>query len=332
VTVNNLTDAVTIGYGDGGVSLANLFLHHAGPIGTDNLQMLGTVLGALHTDLDDGLHVNSTGGATGAIISVSDVNSNVVVTGDTFLQFGTTVPGAYKFDGGIIDASTDTGGVFTAFAAGTHNTFIGGSFRDIVFLLGNSGDLVNFANGGADVVQFEVANQDSSQTLQSFGMGTNNTYQHVINWSTSTPDIINIAIPFANLTNPALDYTDTANAVLAGDATFIRDFHVGDIIDLSGSTINFLKADSAVNGTGLDAQDGFAASIGAGTITVSGFVHSVLFTYFDSAHDQMVLGAVGVPVNTIDSGDPFNVIGTIGMSQTDYNNFTAANLHFVAPL
>jgi hypothetical protein len=335
VTVNNLVDAVTIEYGDGGVNLDNLTLHHAGPIGTDNLTMFDATMVELHTDLDQGLHVNSTDGPN-TIIDVSNVNSNVVVTGDTPLNFGTSVPGAYKFDGGIIDASTDTGGVATTFAAGTHNTFIGGSGIDLVRLLGNSGDLVNFANGEDDRVQFEQANQDATQTLQSFGVGTNNTYQHVINWSTSN-DTINIAIPFGGLNNPPLDYTDNVpvTGVAPGDATLLRDYTNGDLIDLSLTHINFIKTDTAVNGTGLTAQQGFAESIGAGTITVNALIHEVVWSYYDSAHSQMVLGAVDsqfATPGTIRSADHFDVIGTIGMSQTDYNNFTASNLHFVAPL
>ena len=323
VTVNDLTDGVTIQYG--GVQLGNLFLHHVGVIGTDHLQMLGASMTALHTDIDVGLTVDSIGN-TNSILDVSDVKSNVVVTGNTLLTFG-TVAGPYSFATGIIDASTDTGGVSTVFAGGDSLTFLGGFGNDFVRLNGNAGDLVNFQNGGNDTVQFEQANS----SIQQLG---NNNYQHVINWSN---DIINLDAPFSSgLTSPPLDYTDTGNQVNGGDATNIDVYDAGSIINLSGSHINFIKAADAVAAPGTtNSQQGFAASIGAGSIVTNNGTNSVVWSYFDSTHNQMVLGAVDVPtggggsVGVITATDKFDVIATIGMSQADYNAFTVANLHFV---
>jgi hypothetical protein len=123
-------------------------------IGTDHLQMSGALLGQLHTDLDDGLAVDSIGGVANLIITVGDVNSNVVVTGNQFLEFGDDGAGqAYAFAGGVIDASTDTGGVLAFLAAGgTAQTFIGGSGNDTGVFLGNANDTVNLAGGGDDKV------------------------------------------------------------------------------------------------------------------------------------------------------------------------------------
>jgi hypothetical protein len=328
VVVNKLVDAVTIEYS--GTKLDNLTLHHVGVIGTDNVLLQGGVtLNALHTELDIGLNLTSNGPGGNTIHDVSDVNSNVVVTGNSFLLLGDT--GAYQFAGvgaGIIDAHNDTGGVEVFLAAGTTSqTFLGGSGNDTVIFNGFNHDAANFANGGNDTAQFEQANQDSTQAL-----GANN-YQHVSNWTTSL-DAVNIDVPLLNLTSSPLDYTDTGAAVGGGDATHLRDYVAGDLINLSATHINFIKADTFVGG-GTDAQGGFAASIGAGNIVTNAGTNSVLWAYYDAGHGQMVLGAVDVPfggggsIGNIQPTDHFDVIGTIGMSVADYQAFNATNLHFV---
>jgi hypothetical protein len=144
----------------------------------------------------------------------------------------------------------------------------------------------------------------------------------VLNWG--DPDIVQIVIPFTGIISTPLDQTNGV-AVAAGDATNIRDYTTGSIVDLSASPFNFIKVDTAVNGTGLTAQTGFNASLGAGSIHLGAGTNSVLWAYFDSAHTQMVLGTISAPAN-------FDVIATVGMSQAQYNAFDASHLQFISSI
>src|SRR5262249_5612237 len=144
----------------------------------------------LHTF--DPLNLISRGNASLNLIGdVLDVNGNVQITGGTLLQFGTE--GAqYAFDGGIIDATGDTGGVTTFLSPAGTQQFFGGTGNDFVGMEDNNGhDLADLSTGGADIVKFFQVNQNSGEALG------NNDYNRVVGFSTD--DQIQINLPLLNL-------------------------------------------------------------------------------------------------------------------------------------
>jgi hypothetical protein len=326
VTVNNLTDAQTVLFtGDDG----NLFLHHAGLFGTDHLTMAGgfigkTPLNSLHTDMGFGLVVQSSTGSN-VIASVSDVNTDVTITGGGGLQFGNNTSFPYSFANGTIDASTDTGGVSTFLADdGLTQIFKGGTGNDTVNFLGNAFDKADFSTGGTDTAVFYQATNNSSFLI------TNPNYLQVTGFTAN--DGVSIHIPFAGLSGVGVLETTQDGTVNSGDAVNPFSYKSGFSVDATGAAFNFIDITTSVNtGGATTVQQAWANAIGGGSITVITGTDNVLAAFYDVTNSQAVFVAVNAADNvatTITGNDHVDVVGMIHESQADFLA-TAGNVHFV---
>jgi hypothetical protein len=327
VTITNLTNNDTVVFSGSQLGIINdgLELHHTlANGGIYNLVMAQNDIGGT-LDLNDLellnpgllLNIESIGNADLNDIDTADwIDANVNITGDTDLDLGAQ-NFAYDFLNGLIDASLFTGNLTTFLEDDT--TAIGGSGDDTIWFMNDHDTLANIAAGGADTVVFTEANNNENQQL------SNNDYNHVTGWSDD--DVVAIDIPFDNLSNPPLDETD-GTPVGSGDASNILLYTTGADIDADTSDFNFILVTTPVATAGNNAEEGFDDAMGGGSIDVNN-VDSILLGYYDLQNSQMVIVAVDSPGNVVNAGDNVDVVGTIAMSQADFNAFDNSNLAFV---
>jgi hypothetical protein len=313
VTVNNLTDAQTVLFtGDQG----NLVLHHAGLFGTDHLTMstgsLGTTtLNSLSTDPEFGLALQSNAGLFGVnvINHVSNVNTDVTMTGAGNLIFGSTgVGGAYTFNNGILDATQTSGNVAVFLADdGRQQTFESGSGNDTVNFLAPNFDKADFKGGGNDTAVFYQGNGDSSELI------TNQGYLQVFNANANDSVAMTISGGFI------LDTTQDGT-VAAGNPTnpFL---YAGGNVSATGGAFNFVELTTGVNTGSVSVQTAWNSAMGGGTIGVISGTGPVLAAFYDLTHSQAVFVAVlanqGNPA-LIEGGDGVAVVGMIHETQADF--------------
>jgi hypothetical protein len=340
VSVSNLTNAKSVDYTASNVS--DLILAHTagGFANVVNLTMDGGVtLNQLTVAAAPGLvavNIDSTGG-NNVITDVSTVRVNVAITGDTHLTFGSQ-GGPYSFVGGIIDATTDTGGVQTWLAnlggpTSPAQTFRGGPGNDTVHVLNFGHDLIDISTGGNDIVDFHATFPNGGGGLNQPNNALN--YNSVVGFTAN--DTINITNTAATdniaFTNDGVVPTGVAGGV----ASSILLYTTGSLVNAAGLADNWIKVVTPISGAGDTATTGFFSAMGAGgTIDVSA-AHFYLMSFYDLT-DQL---AAFVTVNSAAGGSPVqitqadatnagvHVVGLIHMSQADYAALTTANLHFV---
>ncbi len=265
------------------------------------------------TDL---LNIDSVGGGFNRIFDVSEVDADVIITGNTRMVFGSaTVAQAYDLDNGTVDVRST--GNDDVFVAGGNQTLIDGAGNDLFALFLNGGandDLVLLAAGNNIVRLFNDDGADGAQGDLHEIRGFNVTGEG--------RDEIQVA-----LGNFSFDSTNGAT-VTAGDVV-IRDYTVGDIVDLDTSNVTFIRFVTQVNGNGLDAEQIFELAIGSGTIDVSDDPGEYLAAVYDSGAGEMVLFKIDEVGGLISSADDVDGIARIEMSYADYLALTGDNLSFV---
>ena len=341
VQVSDITNLQTVEYS--GTNLNNLTLAHAIPLGIEsviNFEMDGAGPGALtltRLTVATGLvavNIDSIGAASDNVISNNaHIDDNVAITGGTHLTFGGPGNG-YSFipalpNGGVIDASADTGGV-TAWLGnvglntGTNvaQTFIGGTGADNAQVLNIGGDVIDFTHGGADTITFRSANTASGHPMAD----TAHFYNQVLAFvaANDTLAIHNSAgLPGGQLFNT----NSNVNVVNAGDAANIFHFDTGDLgANATTDAFNYIKIDTDISAGGATVQAAFAQAMGVlGTINVIG-AHSHLLSFYDTSNSEAAFVSVSSGP-TITAASHVNVIGLIHESAADYAVTTP---HFVA--
>lgn len=383
VSVTNLTNADNVTYS--GFDLNDLTLAHVNPVGINDIIDF-TMAGVFGTDFFDvthtldALHVaaavervdlHSEGDAAlNQILSVSDVNTDILTDGPVDLQLGSlgralvdgttpvgTVPffsdsNAYDFAGGTIDSSAATGDVevflagldFGSFnlnyanpptqaATSTSQTFIGGEGDDTVHFLGFQNDVADFSVGGSDTAVFQIARYDALSALNS------GVYNHIIGFTAqggpAEIDHINLynTTWFGDGPNQGqMQFTNSDTVVTAGSAVNI--LHVtqnNGTIDATTAAFNFIKFDTPVGTAGLNANQGFQAAIGSATIDIDNAGNGAEYLLaYYDTQNQQMVLGTVFGDDVINSTFGLDVIATVGMSLAEYQAFGAQNLAFVA--
>lgn len=339
VTVTELTnqDTVTFTAGGDGTGINNLTLEHAGGVGIINFVMSQTSVGGTLTvgevhipTATTLLNLASEGNADlNWITDASDVTGNVQITGDVDLFFVDPADfnfKAYDQDNGVIDASAFTGHLSIAVGDGSQQVF-GGTNDDFIETFSNVGvDIIHLEAGGADAVQFENPFNGDNVDL---GGAVALTEAHRITGFDVANDVVQI-----DVTNAGWSLVDTLGAPLteADNPIDIAVFQTNQVTNVGiFFPYEMVKLTSPVNTAGLDAEQGFTVGVGVGgSFDTSGIGgNDLLWAYYDNTHEQMVLGFVNGVGGDVTSADDYDVIALIGMSQADYNAFSAANLHIV---
>ena len=99
--------------------------------------------------------------------------------------------------------------------------------------------------------------------------------------------------------------------------------------DLSTTHANYINFTAQQSFAGDTAVGAFTAAMGAAEITVHG-AGDYIFSLYDTATSEAVLGIVQTAGTTIVAADPIAVIGLIHMSSADYTAGLASHTHFVA--
>jgi fibronectin-binding autotransporter adhesin len=327
VVVNNLTDAQTVLFtGDQG----NLFLHHAGLFGTDHLTMSAgfigtTTLNTLHTDMEFGLTLQISSGplAFNVINGVSDVNTDVKMTGGGNLTFGSE-GNAYDFNNGVLDATATSGNV-TVFLSndGQKQTFESGSGNDTVNFLDFHQDQADFKGGGNDTANFFQVNNG--------GFNVDDTVNYLQVFNANANDNVTIDVD-GGFFPPGFFNTTQAGAVAAGNATntFV---YAGGNVSATGAAFNFVELTTGVNtGSGVTADSAWTSAMGGGTIAVTSGTGFVVAAFYDLTHSQAVFVAVAANQNNpaaIEGTDGVDVVGMIHETQADFLASAGNHVAFV---
>jgi hypothetical protein len=340
VTVSDITNAQTVEFsGTGGF----VTLNHAAPVvATDviNIEMDGTGPGPVTIDqltVAAGLtsvNISSIGSASDNVISdISLVANNINISGGTHLTLGSdTSATGYQVVDGVINAGTDTGGVHVSLGnvggAATGlvpvQTFTAGTGTNIANVFSGNSVLIDFSKGGTDTVEFSGGTETGNFPIANVAPLI--AYNQVVGFTNANSNVhINTAfIPTA--------YTDTGLAVVGGDPTAASNF-TGVSQVLTGQHINFIDFANPANFAGDTPQAAFNTAIGANTIAVAATATPYLFSLYDTATSQAILGTVTETGGTIATGDTVNVVGLLHMSAADYtaaNGATfASHVHFV---
>jgi hypothetical protein len=344
VTVSDITNAQTVEFsGTGGV----VSLEHTAPTPTSviNLEMNGVgpadliltqlVVGA---DLPTpqallSLNIDSTGSAgDNDITNAATIGASINITGATHLTLGSD-GSPYTFAAGTIDATAATGGVaaFLAPTPLTAQTFDMGTGTNVATVIGpatgSGGGVIDFAGGGTDTVEFH-AFQDTDSLLNDNVAGGHN-YNNVLNFTNANGTVNLSTGSFA----VGLSFTDNVGSpVPAGAATTAANFS-GVNEDLSTTHANYINFTQQQSFAGDTAVTAFNAAMGGAAITVSNpgaLTQDYIFSLYDTATSEAVLGIVQTTTTTIAAGDPIAVIGLIHMSSADYTAGLANHTHFVA--
>lgn len=293
--------------------------------------VVGQLLAGEGTDL---FTITSVGGGTNEFTDVGDIDGNVILKGDTNLNFGSDgESNAYDENGGQIDATNLTGNDQIWVDDG-RQTVLDGAGDDFIGTWDNdnSADLIKLA-AGANTVRFHDFNNDFNggnlggvprdlHEVTGFNVG-----------SGAEADRLQVSLNSGGLGFDDIEDTDNHN-VVAGTFANIRSVEVGDVINLQDSHINFLKFTTAA--TGGNVEDLFDTVLGAGVIDVANGTDWVMASAYDTAfvnadgsHGAMVVFAIDAG-NQITSGDNCVGLTTVGMSYTDYLAFESGNFQFVA--
>jgi hypothetical protein len=290
------------------------------------------------------LTIDSIGDAPhNVIFNLDQIATDIEATGTTDLSLGGILfddPGtiadfdvdegaAYAISGGTINASALDADLYVAIEGNFGDpgvTVFGGlgdNFVDVFDQDESPHRIVLTEDSGNDIVKFHDETFDAGFTL-----GDGN-YTTVENFG-QADDIIGIdANDFGVETTQGI-------VVAEGDDPLIFDYANGTVADATTDAFNFIKATDPVSVGGGTAQFGFDAVFGAlGSILVTPGTVNVLFAYYDSTNQEMVLGTAdegfaGFIGSSTTIGSDFDVIAEVQMSLTDYNNFNADNLLFLA--
>ena len=342
VTVSNITNAQTVEFsGTGGF----VTLDHAAPVATDVIQieMDGTGPGPVTVDqltVAAGIasvNISSIGSASDNVIfDISPLANNINISGGTHLTLGSdTAATGYQVLNGVINAGTDTGGVHVSlgavgFGGGTFaaQTFTAGTGTNEANVFNNISDVIDFSKGGTDTVQFSGGTEVGAFSIANNLPLLSFIYNQVVGFTNANGNV--------NINTAAIptSYTDTGLAVVGGDPTAVSNFTgASQVLTGPGQHFNFIDFATPANFAGDTPQSAFNAAIGANTIGVAAAANPFLFSLYDTATSQAILGTVTETGGTIATGDAVNVVGLLHMSQTDYTAnggaTFASHVHFV---
>ena len=271
---------------------------------------------------DPAIHLNS-------IFDASNINAGVVaVTGDTDLLMGNSMANAFDQNNAVSTLSDFTGNAEIRVNEGLQTINDGaGDDLFVVYRTGNAGldrKIVNLSeDGGADEVSFSDA----------FGGGGRLQQNHLVNGFDIAADQVmlnlNGATTLFNQVNPA-EATD--GTVITNQEVVIREVEQGELANLSGSNVNFLKFVAPAITVGLagtvDAL--FDAAIGAGALAIAAGDGAIFGAAYDSVVEAMVMFQVTNANDdaAINSTDTAEGIAVISMSYDDFLAFDASNLYF----
>lgn len=307
---------------------------------------------AFNLELNDGVVVNNLNVGTGSdllnlvslgdsgdlnqITNASNINAGVVdITGDTNLLVGTSLANGFDQDNAVINAVDFDANLWFWAADGnqTINDGAGDDFYVLSFTGTANSDVLNLSEG-SDTVWIRNANTDGNGGGLSDG-----SVHHVNGFSTSGDgaDVLAVWLSGAGITT--LDdasgspvsggIIDADWNISGGDDAIIRNVEVGDILNLSGTGVNFLKFTTGVTGA-TDIEDLFDSAIGGGSIVTGVGGSNMLASAYDLDAEQAVFFVIDGPGATITAGDDIDGLVTMSMSYDDYLAFDASNVAFVA--
>lgn len=263
------------------------------------------------------------------------VDGNVVLQGSTNLHFGSVGEGnAYDQNGGEINASNLTGNDEIWIDDG-HQTVLDGAGNDFIGTYDNGGssDLIQLA-AGTDTVRFYRFNTSGD------GGDLDSTPQRELHEVTgfvagTGGDEFQVSVSQLDLNRT--DGSDINPGPGEIGAT-IRDVQVGDLINLAGSAVSFIKFTTASTAANVD--DLFENVLGDGVIGVDFATDWVMAGAYDTEHvnadgteGAMVLFAIDADDGfggSITSSDDVAGMAVVGMTYEQYLGFNPSNFNFVA--
>lgn len=318
-TVTNISNTDKVIYS--GVNLNDLSLLQDADDILDqiNLELVGGVV--IGNELDVGIDVEalfltSTGPGTNVITDASEIDTSISVSGDGNIVIGGAGGDSYDFGGGIVNASALTGDLTITLGAGDQ-TVTGGSGDDTILNIGPD-DQIGLSAGGSDTVNFtQITNGGGS------ALNLNNDFAKIFGFEVAN-DTAQVDISALALTEGNGSPADAADGVV------VQDVAANGLFNITTTDVNFLKFGSVA--AAADAQTGFNAAIGGGSVTYTDTAGSDFFlaSFYDVANGQAVLFTVDGGGGVVNTGDDVEVVGLIQMSAADYANFGADGLTLVA--
>ena len=231
---------------------------------------------------------------------------------------------------------------------GNADTVVGSTAADILNGGGGNDNISNLAAGGGGVAAADVINGDAGfDTIALRGDaapgGALNTQitqaARIVGFTRGTTaangDILALDATLADYNATAAiagGGMNTTVAAAAAGATVIQTVAQNAAAAAVAAGADLIKLGTGVATAGLSTQAAFNLAIGTGTVTGLGAQDAIFAMFYDTTNAAAIIGIVDATntTNTVfETGDTFQMIGSMAMSSADYTAFSNVSLAIV---
>lgn len=266
-------------------------------------------------------NITFAGAVRSDVINASGMSGTATLTlaGGTGTS-ATTITGTVNAD--ILNGST------------TGDIIDGGSGNDTIAnaINGTAATAGDVLTGGSGFDTFILRGDAASATLTTALSQAVYIGDFTVGASASTTDILSLSATHTNYSGAGTGFHTGISTVAAG-SSIIQNVAQNAVASAMTTGLDLVKLTTGIATTGLTTQAAFDAAIGSATITGLGVNTEAFVSMYDTTSSRMLLMVVDAAAGTntaIESGDVVTLIGSVGMSASDYASFSAVNFALIA--